>query len=142
MSAKSTDEGVNEKKKPSEGFLKFQKAIKGHPDDVSSLLNCHLLVEYYLEQIIHSQLKRADIFLDDNLMTSVSNLNKVRNLCTHEMEYSISEANIDLIGRPFGKTYIETKRDRKDELLKYTLMIIIARLDGAYHSLIPKKSDG
>jgi hypothetical protein len=121
-----------------------------------------LLVEYYLEQIIHSQLKRADIFLtearptfstkillvksldvvDDNLMTSVSNLNKVRNLCTHEMEYSISEANIDLIGRPFGKTYIETKRDRKDELLKYTLMIIIARLDGAYHSLIPKKSDG
>lgn len=139
----------------SEGFLKFQKAIGGQHNDVAAVLNCHLVAEYFLEQIIHAQIPRADILftegrltfssklllvksldiVDDEVVAALKGLNKVRNFCSHELDYTITEANIDLIGRPFGKEYIERKQEHPQDVLKYTLMLPLARLEGHYEEL-------
>jgi len=146
------DQNISKKEELSEGFLKFQKAMKNKTSSVSKLLNCHLLAEYFLEQIIHISIKRGDILLtearpmfslkliivksldvvDDSIITSIKHLNTVRNLCSHEMEYEITEANIDLIGRPFGKDYTEIRNKKFDERLERVLMMVIARLEATY----------
>ena len=142
------------KKNYSDGFLKFMDAIEGHSKDVSIILRCHLLAEYFLDQIILVTLLRGDLIItdghltftnklllvkslnviNDDILTSVKHLNAVRNNCSHQMDYNISEADIDLIGRPFGKEYSKSKQEIKkiDDLLKNTLMRIFACLEGSY----------
>lgn len=144
-----------------EGFHKFQKAITGTSTDVLKLLNVHLLTEYYLEQIILSVLSRGDRLLDDrgvqysfklkivesmdvlpdNLVTALKQMNKLRNSISHEMEYSVSEADIDRVGRSFGKDYTKYKKQYPEEILETTLMMITARLDQAYRDLIDYDSE-
>jgi hypothetical protein len=141
--------------KVSPGFLKFMKAMEGHPSDVSAILNCHLVAEYFLDQIIHASLPRADVLLEgsrytfsnklllvkaldvlsDQTVSSLKALNKVRNLCSHELDYKVTETNIDSIGRPFGKEYLEMKKEYANELLHYTLMTPLARLEGSYEDI-------
>ncbi len=153
-----------EKKKEkvcSEGFLKFIDALNGHSKDVSIILRCHSVAEYFLDQIILTSLSRGDLIITDghftfnnklllvrslnvvkdDILTSIKHLNTVRNNCSHQMDYSVSEGDIDLIGRPFGKDYSESRRKNKkiDDLLKNTLMITIARLEGSYNRLIKKE---
>lgn len=144
----------------SRGFEKFQKAMSGQHKDVAAILNCHLVAEYFLEQIIHAQIPRADVLLtegrltfsnklllvksldviDDEVIASLKGLNKVRNLCSHELEYTITDANIDLIGRPYGKEYIEVRREHGNDILKYTLMKPIARLEGCLQRITASKN--
>lgn len=145
--------------KPSEGFKKFQKAMKGHSDDVSKLLSTHLVVEHFLEQIIIASIPRGDILITDGhlnfsiklmivrsldevrdyLCTSVKHLNTVRNQCSHSLDYLITDADIDLIGRPFGKEYQEFKDEHEQDILKHTLMAIVARLEGSYERILKEQ---
>ncbi|MEO6513452.1 MAG: hypothetical protein ABIR37_02055 [Candidatus Saccharimonadales bacterium] len=146
----------------SDGYLKFKHAMSGQHKDVAAVLNCHLVAEYFLEQIIHAQIPRADVLLtegrltfsnklllvksldviDDKVIASLKGLNRVRNLCSHELEYKITDANVDLIGRPYGKEYIEVKREHPNDILKYTLMKPLARLDGCFQRIAPAKDPG
>ncbi|MCK4553382.1 hypothetical protein KAU19_00260 [Candidatus Parcubacteria bacterium] len=150
-----------EEDKFSDGFVKFMKALEGHSRDVSIILRCHLLAEYFLDQVILTLIPRGDLILteghftftnkllivksldaiDDEVLTSVKHLNTVRNNCSHQMDYSISEADIDLIGRPFGRHYTKLKKENKkfEDLLEDTLMSTMAQFEGCLYSLIDKK---
>ena len=149
---------MSNKIEKSEGEVKFYEAIKGHSKDVSIILKCHLLAEYFLDQLILICLPRGDIIIDkrdysfatkltivqalnvltDELVTSLRNLNKVRNNCSHQMDYEITENDIDLIGRPFGKEHSRTKQKfrKKRELLEQTLMRTIAYLESDYQNIL------
>jgi hypothetical protein len=130
-------------------FDRYWKAMNQRSTDINKLLNSHLLAEYYLEQIITIELPRGDRLLDegnfqfwhkllivksldileDEMVTSLKHLNSLRNSTSHEMNFSISEADIDKIGRPFGKEYQKIKIEEKSkDLLKYTLMYILSNL--------------
>jgi hypothetical protein len=155
MGKKEASQKNTSSDKPSEGYLKFKRAMDGQSKDVAAILNCHLVSEYYLDQIIHSQIPRADVLftegrltyankltlvkaldvISDSIISSLKGLNKVRNQCSHELDYTVTEANLDLIGRPFGKSYIQNKREHPDQLLRFTLMKPLARLEGRYEQL-------
>lgn len=158
MAEKKNQESSDKEGAPSEGFVKFQKAMKGHSTDVSKILNTHLLVEYFLEQIIISCIKRGDILIteghlnfstkllliksfdivSDDLCASIKQLNTVRNRCSHSIDYVISEADIDLIGRPLP-SYQHDKREHPADPLKYVLMTIVARLEAQYETILDEK---
>lgn len=161
MTDKSDKVKRKEQKKPSEGYKKFQKAIQGYPGDVSKLLSTHLVVEHFLEQIIIASISRGDILITDAhlsfssklmivrsldnvrdyLCTSVKHLNTVRNRCSHSLEYSITDTDIDLIGRPFGREYQEMKDEYgEDETLRRLLMTIVARLEGSYERVLEEQN--
>ncbi len=131
-------------------FDKFKKFVEENMEPVTMILHCHLLAEYYIDQLIISNLKRGDILIDsnftflnkllvikslnilaENLVDSLKNLNKVRNDCSHVLDYQVYESDIDKIGRPFGKDYSVLKMkylNNTKELLFYTLMILMAEL--------------
>lgn len=137
-------------------------AIEGHSKDVAIILRCHLLAEYFLDQIILITLLRGDLIItdghltftnklllvkslnvvNDDVLTSIKHLSTVRNNCSHQMDYNISEADIDLIGRPFGKEYSKSKQKIKktNGLLEDTLMRTFACLEGNYDELIKSKN--
>ena len=90
------------------------------------ILRFHLLTEYLLERIIESELPKGYIItkysyhqkleivnalniLDDNIIRSLQNLNKVRNECSHTRKMKISQENIDKIGTPLGKDFKNIK---------------------------------
>ena len=147
-------------KAPSVGYQKFVKATSGHSKDVSAILNIHLVAEYYLDQIILISLPRADVLLNetrltfalkllivksldvvsDDVVASLKGLNRVRNLCSHELEYRVTESNIDLIGRPYGKKYTSYKKQYPLDYLQYTLMAPIAKLEATYDRLHDKST--
>lgn len=132
-------------------YLKYKKAIGGMSSDISKLLNCHLLAEYYLEQLILISLKRGDILLDqghlgfsqkllivrsldilkDDLLTSLKHLNRVRNLCSHSMDYTITESDLDSVGRPLGLHYTaDIKLGDPESLINRLLAYLIGLLAG------------
>ncbi len=151
------------KEEPTVGEIKFYKALKGHSKQVSAVLKCHLLAEYFIDQLILVSLPRGDLIINkggsfanklliikalniisDKLATSIGNLNKVRNNCSHQQDYEITESDIDLIGRPFGKDHSDIKHEIKDKKkqLEQTLMRSIAYLEVTYLRMIkpPKKA--
>lgn len=155
----NTGEKSEEQEKPSEGFKKFQKAMKGYSDDVSKLLSTHLVVEHFLEQTIIASIPRGDILITDGhlnfstkltivrsldnvsdyLCTSIKHLNTVRNHCSHSLDYRITDADIDLIGRPFGKEYQEFKDGHEQDILRRILMAIVARLEFSYELVLKEQ---
>lgn len=142
----------------SPGFERFMEALKSAPTDTSKILNCHLLAEYYLEQIIHARLPRGDILLDANFTfankltvvealqvvthattSSIRALNKVRNACSHQLDYKVTESAIDAIGQPFAEVYVKAKKETaKDMLLVSTLSFPLASLEAAYDLTIKR----
>jgi hypothetical protein len=108
----------------------FISAVSGIEDSVLILLRAHLLSENLLERIIQLELARGDRIiadgnytysqklvlvhaldsLDDGVIQSLKNLNKVRNKCAHELGQNIGKAEIELIGSPLGKKFTEIKR--------------------------------
>ncbi len=76
------------------------------------------------------------------IVDSLKNLNKVRNDCSHVMDYVISEKDVDRIGSPFGLEYIKLKRKflATNALLRDTLMILISRFDGTVAGVIDSKN--
>lgn len=136
------------------GFKRFMTIAGPDLDPVLMVLRAHLLAEYYIDQLICLEIPRGDIILDkgfsffqkltilkslditkEKLVDCLEALNKLRNRCAHDMEYAISETDIDKIGLPQGKYYFEDKekypinKNRKT-LLHLTLIGIIAPMDG------------
>ncbi|MFA6271584.1 MAG: hypothetical protein WC693_00555 [Patescibacteria group bacterium] len=134
------------------------EAIKMPFPDISKILRCHLIVEYFLDQIIIATHRRGDIistnsrftfsykltvvqsidFVDNNILISIKHLNEVRNKCSHKMDYKISKEDADLIGRPFGTKYTKIKSNSKSTsaLITDILMMLIAMLEGNYIAIL------
>ena len=153
-----------DKEELSEGFHRYYKAVYQSDENVSAVLNCHLVAEYYMEQIIMASLPRGDILFsgknkpgfgsklqllqaldvaEDELITSLRSLNQVRNSCSHELDYQITRNDIEKIGRSWGKQHIETRRECGDDtnkFLRWTLMAPLARLETIFEDLIEKDS--
>lgn len=157
------------KKENDVGYQRFIKTAGIELDPVLMVLKAHLLAEYYLDQLIALEIPRGDVIVDrgfsfsqkltilkslnitkNDILDLLDALNQLRNRCAHDMEYAISEADIDRIGLPQGKSYFELKEEYTGkktirELLNFTLIGIIAPLDGLfihvkkYHKGISKK---
>lgn len=142
-----------------EGYEAYIKAVKGEP--VITILRVHLLTEYYLEQIMRVFLPRGDKLIEsgnlsykqkltlvesfnitrDNLISSLKNLNRVRNACAHERERAITFHDVECIGRPFGKEYTQIKKEREntvESMLSPVLGNICAALDAEVAKLEDK----
>lgn len=134
-------------------YQRFQATMGRKADSVTLILRVHLLAEYYLDQVILVKLPRGDVIIEKErrfdyrhkvalvdsfnclsreLIKSLEQLNTVRNSCSHVHDYELSESDIDKIGAPLGKAYYSKKRnsDSKEELLKDTLFILMARFTG------------
>ena len=140
---------------PSIGSKRFVKAISESNELVNIILRTHLLCEYYLDQILVAKISRGDSLIDDSrttfaykiqlikafnflensqayLLDSAAGLNKVRNNCSHTLDYSVSESDVDKIGRPQGAGYLSQKINLGDDLKKLlinTLVTLISGLD-------------
>lgn len=145
-------------KKEDTGFLRFMKVVNPKLDPILMILKALLLAEYYIDQLISLEIPRGDIILDNNftfaqkltilksldimdhnLWDSLNALNKLRNRGAHDMEYKISETDIDKIGFSQGKDYSELKEkhsQNKKTLLHLTLIGIISPLDGLFRHTI------
>jgi len=55
--------------------------------------------------------------LDARLIDVLKQLNKYRNRASHELQYNLTERDIDLIGSPFGEYYIKRKKKDKNNFI-------------------------
>ena len=126
-----TDSMSPENRKTDEHYDLYAGAISQDP--VATVLRFHLLTEYYLEQMIKLVLPRGDRLVDsaafsyaqklgivhasdlipDTLISSLRNLNKIRNKCSHELNHQISNSDLEIIGSPFGKMWTDVKREHE-----------------------------
>ncbi len=156
---------VTTKKSP--GYKRFSKAVTESNELVTIVLRTHLLCEYYMDQIIMAKIPRGDYLIDDSrvsfsfkikllkslnflssektyLLDSANGLNKVRNNCSHTLDYTITESDIDRIGKPQGIEYLEQKKKAGEDfrkLLIFTLVNLIARLDRISDLCIEEKTE-
>ncbi len=130
-------------------FERFQAATGKENDPIILLLRSHLYSESLLERIITFMLPRGDKLIEngnltyhnklvvvealdclpDIIVSSLRNLNKVRNQCAHELNRKITDGDITRIGSPLGKEFTRLKRKAKfdDTLL---LRFIVAFICG------------
>lgn len=115
------------KKIYSQEYALFSRACKKSHDPAYMIIRVHLLTEYYLERLIGLLLSRGDRVIDDGSLTyyqklilansfdilsdktiqCLKGLNKIRNRCAHEIDKAISMSEVELIGRPLGRTCTE-----------------------------------
>jgi len=131
-------------------FDNFDKYIPVKEDDTLILLKAHLLAEYYINQLIilfyeaDGYKKVEDDFsekikyienirntkdkqiLKGSEIKAIRRLNNTRNKLSHEIEYNISEADVDLMGFCFGSRYIHQKFKRKN--LKISLLWVLQQI--------------
>lgn len=115
------------------------------PPDVL-IIKSHLICEYYLNQILilkdkcnANQINRLSFYekndkafdKDDKKQKTLFDLlrvlNKLRNKVGHELEYVLSESDVDSLGFLFGKEYVLEKYDFETlrEQLRNTLMLMV-----------------
>ncbi|HSR89072.1 MAG TPA: hypothetical protein VLK22_01555 [Candidatus Udaeobacter sp.] len=130
----------------SEAFKRIIKVLTETQNSkrLATTLRFHLLVEYYLDFIITSYLKRGFVITDnnitfsqklnlvdsfgilpENIIISIKKLNALRNKSAHDIDYQITENDVDSIGRPFGKSYT-------DFVIRYLGRDLVADSDKAY----------
>jgi len=121
---------------------------KGKPSDIL-IIKSHLICEYYINQIlILKEICNAkELFelkfsekvtkaLDNSkekqkiIGSKINALNKLRNKVGHELEYVLSEADIDNLGYRDGKEYILDKYEHSnlEDLLRSVLKKIVIDL--------------
>lgn len=144
-------------------FAIIDKHTAGIQDSGLIFLKFHLLIEYIINQIIilysgseDGYKKSDDDFFDKvNYMEtlkdlgikgketeSLRRLNKVRNKLSHELEYKISESDIDSIGFCLGEEYIMHKFKLdfyKEENIKNLLIFVMQRVTGNLYKYIAKR---
>lgn len=114
------------------------------------VLRSHLITEYYLNSLLALTLPVREGYrfssdrvrfsdkikkvlelelLQPNEIEAISRLNKLRNKFAHDINYKVSEADLDFIGFCFGKSYMTDKYSPKDDGgdkdLKYRLRILL-----------------
>ncbi len=121
----------------------FSRHIDPEKDPFVILLKGHLLLEYYLNQIVLLSTKGikdidkkgffekikilesvdANLFIDGTF-DSLKKLNEIRNRLSHSLNFKITESEIDTVGFYFGKEYVLEKYknpNNKEFLLKWVL---------------------
>ena len=115
------------------------------PSDIL-IIKAHLLCEYYINQILilretcsvkdiesltfNEKIQKAFNLndKDEKLIFDYTNrLNKLRNKVGHELEYSLSESDVDSLGYIQGKEYILEKYDYETDIerLRTILRLIV-----------------
>lgn len=149
-----TESKVSDKNEIKKHIAVFKgKVDKYLPSGLSAdvlILRAHLICEYYLNQILILKHKvdakkidelrffeKLDLAFDKsdtyekNIFDRVNKLNKLRNRVGHELEYVLSEYDVDLIGFYNGEKYIAKKYDLSNDLnilLRDVLLEIIIDL--------------
>lgn len=133
-------------------FERFKRALNSN-DPVMMVLRAHLLAEHYIDLIVMTGLRRGDIIIDRNytfsqkltiiesldcldkeLIDSLKALNAVRNQCSHILDYQVIEQDIDKIGRPFSRKYLDYKKKYGTDYLNLLIAVLgylAGRLTGA-----------
>ena len=138
------------------GLEGLNRAIANEQDIVMVILRAHLLTENLLEQLILAGLSRGDRILDegnltyyqkliltaaldllpDPIISSLRNLNKVRNDCAHQLEKTITENDVSKIGTSLGKKFVEIRHEANfDDLtvLRHLLYYVVGAMSGTLH---------
>lgn len=110
------------------------------------IIKGHLLCEYYFNQllVLYSEVnisdyenkswteKKEKLFslkcINENINRKLGKLNKLRNVLGHELEYVLTESDIDALGFLFGKEYIIDKykiTDKKKLLERYVSKLVV-----------------
>jgi hypothetical protein len=124
-------------------YSSFERMCPKNQNPVLSVLRAHLLTEYYMERLFHLMLPRGDVLSDANLsyaqkislleafakiedrtIQCLKNLNRLRNRCAHEYDKTITQADVDLIGRPLGREHTEIRRRLVDDVAGYLREIL------------------
>lgn len=120
------------------------------------VLRGHLVSEQYIERFIRLFLLKADRILqkgrlsysqkldllesfgilDDDLIACHRELNKLRNRMAHRLEYAVTMKDIDSIGNQMGKTYLEEKAKRGDDLKNLLCTVIGYICGGLAHYVV------
>ena len=134
----------------------FKAAIGDWKDSTMLILRTHLYTENLLERIINSKFPRGDKilenaslsynqklilvdsfdFIPDSIISSLRNLNKIRNQCAHQLHTLIGNTEITKIGSPFGKDFTKIKREAKFDdsaVLRKTILSLCAGLSVYVH---------
>ncbi|WP_461518288.1 hypothetical protein [Porticoccus sp.] len=142
------NKGLPKRSSIDEEYALYTQTISGDP--VATVLRFHLLNEYYLEQMIRLLLPRGDRIIDsgnysyaqklgivkaadntpDRLLSSLRNLNKLRNKCSDERSLQITDSDLEKIGSPLGRDWTQIKKE-KDSLelrLNFLFGLIFAKL--------------
>jgi hypothetical protein len=129
----------------------LSKIFVGDIEPLVQILKAHLYTENFLEKIILATLVRGDKIVEngnftyhnkllicesadvisDSLVSSLRNLNKLRNKFAHQLDMQISEADITRIGSPFGKEFTKLKKEHIGNnplLFSSVLVMICAKL--------------
>jgi len=142
-------------------FQSFETESK----EVLLVLQFHLHSENMLERVILSNLERGDKLLEkaglsfhqkvclvesfnvleDRYIESLRKINKLRNNCAHMKSASISQHDIDLIGRPLGKIYTQIVKGNNGSL-EFVLVEVrstvgshlVSRTLGSEYNVVPK----
>ena len=130
-------------------YSEYEKVCGSITDPALLILRIHLYVEYLLERLVLCKLPRGDRllesgnlsfhqklhlvasfdYLDDSQISVMRELNRVRNSCAHELHKEITIADVDKIGRPFGKEYTRIRKERYGNVFA-TLSGVLASLCG------------
>ena len=147
----------------------FDAALAGHYDPILILLKAHLYIENLLERIIVASLKRGDrvfenarlsffqklVLVDsldtvpDNVITSVRHLNTLRNGIAHQIERSISEADVRRLGDPLGEVFQRARAQNHystnigfNTIVAYVCGFLAAKVEKLETPTRPKTSEG
>ncbi len=134
-----------------EDYKKIKNILEDLPKDSIFALKATLLIEKYIDDLIVVSFKRGDRILQsrfylldkvmvlhsaeilpEKIVTSIKQINNLRNKFAHELNYSITERDVDLIGLPLGKRYLTMKKIFPDSSIRFNRLIyyIVGYLSG------------
>ena len=110
------------------------------------ILKGHLVIEYFLNEIINTSIPYGQKYLIDNLNFSkkinlvkrsnfiqedavlfIIELNKIRNKCAHRLDYVVSDDDLDILGSTVSSDYVKIKvlNNKEDTLINLLNSIIL-----------------
>jgi hypothetical protein len=134
-------------------YDEFLKAVSG--EELTIILQVHLLTEYFLEKIIALTLPYGDRLLSDSrfsyaqklalvrsfgtlredLYYGLKKLNDIRNKCVHVRNRQITQEDLEAIGQCLGDNYREVL-ERKNEEFRYRLLQVFSMLSAGLSAII------
>ncbi|EGR7969130.1 MULTISPECIES: hypothetical protein [Vibrio] len=136
----------------------LSKIFVGEVEPLVQVLKAHLYTENFLEKYILVSLPRGDKLIEngnlsyhhklliceaseaipDDLVSSLRNLNKIRNKFAHQLDMEISETDVLRVGSPLGSSFTKLKKDNvgnHQRLFSSLLVSICTRLSVLYYVL-------
>ena len=139
----------------------FFELLEADDKITSIMLRVHLVTENLLERAIIAKLPGGDGLIDNSnlsynhkleifnafheakpsLIGALRQLNKVRNAASHVRETSVGRSEIEKIGRPLGKAYVDLRKQFSANLQKLSFAVlgqVFARLLDTVHNIEDK----